>query len=350
MNTKNVCKELNISPKALRIYEELEIVVPKRNENNYRNYDQDDILLLRQVMFLKEMGIPLKNIKMLLNKDFDEENKIIRGLELQLKAVNSKILELENIKYTLFQSVNEALANKEDVNYNQYFNKVTKCLKENQENRTKWIDKWEFNSWAKNYDNSVKNISKDGLKLFEKYEYVIDSVIKRMGKLKNLNILDIGCGTGNLYGKLNEEVQFTGIDQSIEMLLQAKAKYLDINVRLGNFLDEPFIKNEFDIVVSTYAFHHLNANEKENSINLLLKYLKPKGKIIIGDLMFLNESERMKQKDYFYEIGRRDLWDTIEDEYYTDIEEIKKYSEFRGCKIYYEHLVNFTWLIEITKL
>lgn len=349
MNTKNVCKELNISPKALRIYEELQIVVPKRNDNNYRNYDEDDILLLRQVMLLKEMGIPLKNIKTLLDKNNCEEHKIIRGLELQLSAVNNKIDELENIKQTLLQSVNDALVNQGDANYKQYFNKITKCLEGNKLSRRKWMDKWSFNSWAKSYDKSVSDCSKDGLKLFEGYEFVLDSVIKRIGNLENLNILDIGCGTGNLYGKLDKGIQFTGIDQSIEMLLQAQIKYPGINVRLGNFLDEPFVKNEFDIIVSTYAFHHLNDNEKENSIGLLLKYLKPKGRIIIGDLMFLNESERMKQKNHFSEIGREDLWDIIEDEYYTDIEKVKKYAEFRGCKVYYEHLVNFTWLMEITK-
>jgi putative AdoMet-dependent methyltransferase len=44
MNTKTVSKQLNISPKALRIYENLEIVVPERDENNYRNYNEDDMM------------------------------------------------------------------------------------------------------------------------------------------------------------------------------------------------------------------------------------------------------------------------------------------------------------------
>jgi len=42
-------------------------------------------------------------------------------------------------------------------------------------------------------------------------------------------------------------------------------------------LDEPTIEGEFDVVVSTFAFHHLNTMEKEKAINLLLKYLKPCG-------------------------------------------------------------------------
>lgn len=51
---------LNTSPKALRIYEDLGILEPKRDKNNYRNYCEDDILKLKQVILLREMSIPLK--------------------------------------------------------------------------------------------------------------------------------------------------------------------------------------------------------------------------------------------------------------------------------------------------
>lgn len=45
-----------------------------------------------------------------------------------------------------------------------------------------------------------------------------------------------------------------------------------------------------------------------------------------------------------------DLWNIVEDEYYTDIEKIKKYAEFLGCKVQYRHMVNFTWIVEIVKI
>lgn len=347
MNTKEVCKSLNISPKALRIYEDYGIIVPERTENNYRNYADNDIIKLRQVILLKEIGIPLKNISTLLSRGYNEENKVVRGLDLQLKAVDNKIFELENIKIALNKSINEVLENPDNDNYDNYFNEISNCLKENRESRTKWIDKWGFDSWAKNYDESVMENSKDGLNLFEKYDYVLETVVKRIYENNALKILDIGCGTGNLINKLNNHIQYTGMDQSIEMLLKAKKKFCNINFRLGNFLDEPFVNSEFDMIISTFAFHHLNTFEKEKAINLLLKYLKPNGKIVIADLMFLNKDERERQKKYFIKQHREDLWNIIEDEYYTDIERIKKYSELLGCNVKYEHLVNFTWVIEI---
>ncbi|GEQ23469.1 MerR family transcriptional regulator [Clostridium butyricum] len=347
MNTKIVCKRFNVSPKALRIYEDLGIIVPKRDENNYRNYSENDLLKLRQLILLKEMGIPLKKINDILIKDFDEENKMVRLLDIQLKATKNKIIELDNLKNTLEQSINEVL-NKNIID-NTYFEKIDKFLNQNREKSDIWIDKWEFDTWAKNYDISVHGNLDDGLNLFEQYDLVLESVAEIILQNKAIKVIDIGCGTGNLYGKLNNNIEFTGIDQSIEMLLQAMKKYPCMNLRLGNFLDEPFIENEFDIVTSTFAFHHLNLLEKQKAINLLLKYLKSGGMIIIADLMFLNNKEKMKQKETLLQSDRKDLWDIIEDEYYTDIEEIKRYSEQSGCKVKYKHIVNFTWLLQIVK-
>ncbi len=291
----------------------------------------------------------LANIKKLLDKKFDERDKIIHGLSLQLSAVENKISELENIRLTLKQSINNTLILQTNNDCNQCFNKIIKSLNENKENKKKWIDKWGFDSWAKNYDNSIKYNSWDELNIFEKYDYVLEVVARKILDVNALKVIDFGCGTANLYGKLNNNIDYIGVDQSIDMLLQAKNKISTINLRLGNFLDEPITHIKFDVVISTYAFHHLNALEKEKAINLLLNYLKPDGRIIIADLMFLNKSERIKQKDYFYKQNRKDLWDEIEDEYYMDIEEIKKYAEFLGCIVQYEHIVNFTWIVEIVK-
>lgn len=350
VNTKAVCKEINVSIKALRIYEDLGIVVPKRDENNYRNYSEDDMLKLRQVILLKEMGIPLKSIKKILNKEIYEEYKLIHTLDFQLKAVENKINELNNIKNTLKQSINETLNTNEAISYSDYFNSMDQCLSENIEKRVKWLDKWDFDSWAKNYDSSVKGNFDDGLNLFEKYDFVLESAANIIIKSNAKNVIDIGCGTGNLYGKLKDKVNFTGIDQSIEMLINAKKKYPNMNLRLGNFLDEPFIENEFDAVISTFAFHHLNSLEKKKAIDFMVRYLKPNGRIIISDLMFLNERERTSKKEHLLKAGKENLWDMIEDEYYTNIEELEKYAKKIGCKLEYRHIANFTWILEMSKM
>jgi putative AdoMet-dependent methyltransferase len=347
MNTKTVSEILDISLKTLRLYEQYGIIKVKRDSNNYRNYAEEDIKRLRQVKLLRELGIPLKNIKDIFEKSF-EDNKVVRELTIQLKAVDNRISELESIRNTLVQSVNDALLTSED-NSNIYFENISKCLDENLENRRKWVDRWNFDSWSKSYDISVRRNINDDLKLFEGYDYVLESLVEKVKESNSTRILDIGCGTCNIYEKLDGNVEFTGIDQSIEMLLVAKRKYGDISLRLGSFLDKPFLENHYDIIISTYAFHHLNDLEKETAVNYMLKYLKPNGKMLIGDLMFESQEEILKKRDDFLSNGRVDLWEIIEDEYYTNIKKLKSYSELLGCSFNYTHLVNFTWLIEIIK-
>lgn len=302
---KKVCDKFKVSPKALRIYEDLGIIVPKRQENNYRNYSEDDILKIRQLIVLKEMGIPLKKIKILLNEDSDGENKIVRALWVQLKAVENRINELKNIKVTLDDSINDVLNRNEISDYSEYFSKIDKCLSKNIKKRNEWLDKWNFDSWAKDYDTSVKDDSTGDLKLFEKYDLVLESAAKMIYQSHAVNVLDIGCGTGNLYGKLNGNLNFVGMDQSIEMLLQAKHKYPNIKVRLGNFLDKPFEENKFDVVVSTYAFHHLTPYEKQKAVSIMMRYLKPGGKIVIADLMFLSEVEKAEEKRCYLKVIKK---------------------------------------------
>lgn len=197
------------------------------------------------------------------------------------------------------------------------------------------------------FDNMVNDKSKDELGLFERYNEIFKELRKQILEQNAKKILDIGCGTGNLFGELSKTLEVVGIDQSFEMLTYAKEKYSNLKLKLGSFLDEPFCKNEFDIVVTTYAFHSLNPCEKKKAINNMLQYLKPDGKVIIIDFMFLNDIQRKKIKNNFYNKKRQDLWEVIDSKYYTNVENFKSYVESLGCKIKCEPLVNFTWKVEI---
>jgi putative AdoMet-dependent methyltransferase len=205
----------------------------------------------------------------------------------------------------------------------------------------------DLNNTAVKFDNMVKDRSKDELGLFEGYDEIFNEIREEILKSKAKKILDIGCGTGNLCGGLSETLDVVGIDQSLEMLTYAKKKYNNLELKLGSFLDKPFYKNEFDIVITTYAFHNLNCSDKKKALNNMLEYLKPDGKIIIIDFMFLNDEEKEKIKNNFYNKKRQDLWKVIDSKYYTNVENLKSYVQSLGCKIQCKHIVNFTWKVEI---
>lgn len=52
MNTKEVCKQLSVTPKMLRVYESLNLIRIERGENNYRNYSIDDILQIQIICYV----------------------------------------------------------------------------------------------------------------------------------------------------------------------------------------------------------------------------------------------------------------------------------------------------------
>lgn len=349
MNTKDVCERLNISSKMLRIYEEKGIIKAKRDKNNYRNYSDNDIVNIKHIMFLRELGFSINDIKGIMDKT-DCSNEFLRNLYVQYNAVNNKITQLENIKSTLKVSINDIFSEGEEKSKFNYLMKMQDVFKLNENTSREWIDKWNFDSWAKQYDSSVKSNTDDELNLFDGYENIMNRVRNTIRKGNAEKVLDIGCGTGNLCGSLSENIDVTGMDQSIEMLVLAQKKYPKMKFKFGNFLDKPFVESEFDMIVSTYAFHHLTKTQKRKSLDIMLKYLKPRGKIIIADLMFLNNEEREECKRNFKKEKRMDLWEIIDDEYYTIIDDFKSYAEFLGCTFYCEHLKNFTWLIEIKKM
>lgn len=348
MKSKELCELLDVSYKSLRVYEDSGLIKPKRDDNNYRNYNEDDILRIREIMLYRTLGFSIKEIKEMM-RDYDEDGySFVERLYNQKMAVDYKMNTLLKIKESLKNTINDALILKEcDSNHYKYIlNSNYESVKDNQS----WKDKWGFDSWAKSYDMSVRDLG-DELNLFCQYEDIINDIAEEINILpKGSRILDIGCGTGNLLGKLKMDKELIGIDQSLEMLIMAKNKYPNLTLKLGNFLDDNYDDKPVDAIVSTYAFHHLNGKEKIEALDNMVKALAPNGKIIIGDLMFENQRKRQSKKDYYKSIGREDLWDIIEDEYYSDVEVFKKYANKRKLRFCYNHIINFTWVIEFDKI
>lgn len=55
---------VGLSKKSIRYYEENGLLNPKRDkENDYRIYDQEDIKKLKVIKFLRELGVPIRDLK-----------------------------------------------------------------------------------------------------------------------------------------------------------------------------------------------------------------------------------------------------------------------------------------------
>lgn len=54
-----------ISKKSIRYYEEEGLLTPKRNQNSYRDYSEDDVRTLQKIKLLRKLGVSLEEIRLL---------------------------------------------------------------------------------------------------------------------------------------------------------------------------------------------------------------------------------------------------------------------------------------------
>ena len=94
MTIKEIEKLLNISRANIRFYEKEGLLIPKRNENEYRNYSEDDIKTLKQIIVFRKCNISIEDIK----KIFNGEKSLEQISNEQLTEIEKKINELDNAK------------------------------------------------------------------------------------------------------------------------------------------------------------------------------------------------------------------------------------------------------------
>ena len=65
-----------ISTRALRYYDEIGLLTPKRDEKNlYRVYREEEVDRLQQILFYRELDVSLDEIQLLLSSpDFDRKS------------------------------------------------------------------------------------------------------------------------------------------------------------------------------------------------------------------------------------------------------------------------------------
>ena len=123
-------------------------------------------------------------------------------------------------------------------------------------------------------------------------KYIKDSILKKYKNtdkkrpLKNIRILDIGCGGGLLcepLSKLGAEV--VGIDASEKNIKIAKLHSIENNLKINYFCASPEnfkIKGKFDVILNMEIVEHV---ENVNFfLNQSTKFLKKKGLMFVATL------------------------------------------------------------------
>ena len=116
---RDVSKLVGLSRSTLLYYERIGLIKPGKNsQNDYRIFLKEDVERLKKVCTYRDMGVPLAEIKTILDKD-DSDIKCV--LEKQLININDQINKLRNQQNKIF----DILKIKQERRGNQNLDKAT---------------------------------------------------------------------------------------------------------------------------------------------------------------------------------------------------------------------------------
>ncbi|WP_338451079.1 MerR family transcriptional regulator [Niallia oryzisoli] len=100
---QKLAKLAGISTRTLRYYDDIEILKPARiNSSGYRIYGQAEVDMLQQILFFRELGLELNNIKEILHDpSFDGMNALREHLQKLLEKRNQLDLLIDNVNKTI---------------------------------------------------------------------------------------------------------------------------------------------------------------------------------------------------------------------------------------------------------
>jgi ubiquinone/menaquinone biosynthesis C-methylase UbiE len=115
-------------------------------------------------------------------------------------------------------------------------------------------------------------------------------MVEQIAPAPGERVLEVGCGTGTLLLELKRAqpaVEVTGLDPDPKALALARRKAERAGVSIA--LDEgfgdalPYGDGTFDVVASSFMYHHLKAEEKAGMLREVRRVLKPGGRFHYAD-------------------------------------------------------------------
>lgn len=171
-----LAKLAGVSTRTLRYYDEIGLLEPARvGSNGYRIYGTKEVDRLQQIMFYRELEVPLEQIKKILSSsDFDEQKALQSHLSALLAKRKQLDLIIANVKKTIKAAKGEISMSDQE----KFQGFVQKLVDDNErqygkEAREKYGDE------AVDYSNAkVLNMSKEQYKELERLTSELNETLK----------------------------------------------------------------------------------------------------------------------------------------------------------------------------
>ncbi|MEE2778452.1 MAG: methyltransferase domain-containing protein [Acidobacteriota bacterium] len=215
--------------------------------------------------------------------------------------------------------------------------------------RSSHAEKFNHDDVAPDYDADVAN---EGNPIRAGYSALLDWVVAEAAVGPGKSVLELGTGTGNLSLRLGDWGRLVCVDVSGEMLKLAKDKLADranVDYIVADLLEcFDSLEESFDIVVSTYAIHHLTAGEKSALFAATGRVLRPAGIAVFGDLMFEDSSHYERYLAELRAAGQIELADEIADEFFWDLSCVQEQLEAAGFGVKAERFSELSFGVSAT--
>ena len=266
-----------LSRKALRIYEEKGFINPTGySVGHYKLYDEETVHILQRISVLKFIGFSLEQIGLFLA---DSETKEIEcSLREQKYLLERKRDEYNALIACVDRAIKSCDAN--ELNYDNFASSMHVIIKD------------------RGYDEGIRQLNKYASGPNEWSHWVFD----QSGIGSGQNILDLGCGSGNVWRenwhRMPEHIELTCVDKKDswaslfeERIHQNKMLLLEnqkINFLWGDMEHMP-LKGSFDRIFLNHVISFLSAPEK--MLERIRDLLTDEGVLICtyGDLALFQE-------------------------------------------------------------
>lgn len=242
-----VAKLTGVSIRTLQYYDEIGLLKPSElTTAGYRMYDENALQTLQQILFFKELGFPLKEIKEILEKpDFDRISAFKKQKELFLLKRN-RLDRLIQLLERLEKG--ESCMSFKEFDLSDYINAL-EDFKSNQVETVvqHWGSVENFDMFIQKIKDDEVNVAKLAIQYFgsiEKYteemKYNLEHFSELMNQGQNEEVEKIAAQSDILYGKLTAnltcDVSSPQIQEIVYEILQFIKKHSS-----SVTLDKPFI-------------------------------------------------------------------------------------------------------------
>lgn len=175
MTVHEVAELTGITIRTLHYYDEIGLLKPTTvTVSKYRLYTDDDLNRLQEILFFREVGFALKDIKILLSSPhYDRKAALTRHLDI-LKAQKERI-------EALIALVKAEISGKQSLSFEPFSNVKAQELKEKY--RAEVLERWGNTAIFKDYENSFLSQSpKDQSNHIESFRFASRATFKKLAQ------------------------------------------------------------------------------------------------------------------------------------------------------------------------